>query len=519
MSRQPTAGARPLATRRRPGGDAAATPAATRSKQDPSGFVTIRASKEDAVTLSTTHAATGRATLSIDALREQIDGRVIGPNDDDYETARQVTAGHIDRRPSVIVRVANADDVRRVIETARETGLELAVRCGGHSAAGHGTTDGGIVLDLRAMTALDIDPAAKTAWAEAGLTAAAVTDAAAEHGLAIGFGDTGSVGIGGITTGGGVGYLVRRHGLTIDNLLAADVVTADGELRRVDAEHEPDLFWAIRGGGGNFGVATRFLYRLVDLPGIVGGMLFLPATAGTVERFIALAEAAPEELSAIANVMPCPPMPMVDESFVGRLVIFGLMCYAGDAAAGEVAFEPFRDLAKLGGLDAPIADLVRPMTYPEMYQPEDPDYRPTAVATTLMIDRVDRPTADMIMARLEALPEAPMRVAQLRVLGGAMARVPADATAFAHRQSRIMVNLAAFYEIEAERVARQAWLDEFAAAIRQSDHGAYVNFVGDEGEARVRAAYPGATWDRLVEIKRRYDPENLFRLNQNIPPS
>jgi FAD/FMN-containing dehydrogenase len=312
---------------------------------------------------------------------------------------------------------------------------------------------------------------------------------------------------------------VRKHGLTIDNLLAAEVVTADGELRRVDAEHEPDLFWAIRGGGGNFGVATRFLYRLVDLPGIVGGMLFLPATAETVERFIALAEAAPEELSTIANVMPCPPMPMVDESFVGKLVIFGLMCYAGDAAAGEAAFKPFRDLARVGGLDAPIADLVRPMTYPEMYPPEEEGYRPTAVATTLMIDRVDKPAAETIMSHLDRLADAPMRVAQLRVLGGAMARVPVDATAFAHRQSRIMVNLAAFYENEGERVDRQAWLEAFATALRQSDQGAYVNFVGDEGEARVRAAYPGRTWDRLADIKRRYDPANLFHLNQNIPPA
>ncbi|MCI0582293.1 MAG: BBE domain-containing protein, partial [Chloroflexi bacterium] len=166
-----------------------------------------------------------------------------------------------------------------------------------------------------------------------------------------------------------------------------------------------------------------------------------------------------------------------------------------------------------------VADLVQPMAYPGMYPPEDPDYRPTAVATTMMIDRVDRPTAETIMDRLERLADAPMRVAQLLVLGGAMARVPVDATAFAHRHSRILVNLAAFYENEAERVARQAWMEEFGSAIRQSDTGAYVNFVGDEGEPGVHAAYPGATWERLAEIKRRYDPENLFHLNQNIPPA
>jgi FAD/FMN-containing dehydrogenase len=459
-----------------------------------------------------------RSSLNLDALRGQIAGRVIGPNDDDYESARQVMFGGIDRHPAVIVRVATVDDIRRVIATARETGLELAIRSGAHSAKGDSTTEGGIVLDLRAMAAIDIDPASKTAWADAGASALEVTQAAAEHGLAIGFGDTGSVGIGGITLGGGVGYLGRKHGLTIDNLLAAEVVTEDGELLRADANTNPDLFWAIRGGGGNFGVVTRFQYRLADLPEIVGGMLFLPATAETVERFMALSDDAPEELGTIANVMPCPPMPFVAEAWHGKLAIFGLMCWAGDAASGEAAMRPFRDLAKLAGLDAPIADLVKPMSYAEMYPPEDPDYHPSAVSLNLFLERVDRPTAETIMNRLESL-DAPMRVAQLRVLGGAIARVPNDATAYAHRHSRVMVNIAAFYEGEDDRRHKQAWAEEFMGAIRQSDHGAYVNFLGDEGEARIRAAYPGATHDRLAAIKRRYDPENLFRLNQNIPPA
>src|SRR5207249_1226912 len=229
--------------------------------------------------------------------------------------------GGIDKRPAVIVQVADANEVARVVKLARETELELAVRGGGHSVAGHSVSEGGIVLDLRAMKALDIDAAARTAWAESGLTAREVSVAAAEHGLAIGFGDTGSVGIGGITLGGGVGYLVRKHGLTIDSLLAADIVTADGQLHRVDADHEPDLFWAIRGGGGNFGVATRFRYRLRELPGIVGGILVLPATAETVAGFIAAAEAAPDELSTIADVMNCPPMPFVAEEHHGEVGI------------------------------------------------------------------------------------------------------------------------------------------------------------------------------------------------------
>ncbi|HEX2625695.1 MAG TPA: FAD-dependent oxidoreductase, partial [Candidatus Limnocylindrales bacterium] len=221
-------------------------------------------------------------------LRSEISGRVIEPADPDYDQLRSVMYGGIDRHPAAVVRVASVDDVRAVIAFARETGVELAIRSGGHSVKGDSSTEGGVVIDLRDLRAIDINAEARTGWFETGLTAADVSKAAAEHGLAIGFGDTGSVGIGGITTGGGIGYLVRKHGMTIDNVLAADVVTADGQLLRADASTNPDLFWAIRGGGGNFGVVVRVQYRLAELPGIVGGMLFLPATAETVERFIAL---------------------------------------------------------------------------------------------------------------------------------------------------------------------------------------------------------------------------------------
>jgi len=369
-----------------------------------------------------------------------------------------------------------------------------------------------MVLDLRDMKGLEIDVERRTAWAETGLTTGEFTSAAAAHGLAVGFGDTGSVGLGGITLGGGVGYLVRKHGLIIDNLLAAAIVTADGQLLRVDADTHPDLFWAIRGGGGNFGVATRFKFRLQPVDTIVGGILVLPATADTIAGFIAAGEAAPEGLSTIANVMTCPPMPFVAEEHHGTIVILGMLAYAGAATDGERAMAPFRALAE------PIADLLRPMTYPEMFPPDDGDYHPTAAARTMFVDSVDRTVAETILEHLNA-SDAPMRVAQLRVLGGAVARVPADATAFAHRQSRIMVNVAAFYEGAPDRPGRQAWVDELSEALQQSDAGAYVNFLGSDGAERIRAAYPGRTWDRLTEVKRRYDPTNLFRLNQNIVPT
>ena len=442
----------------------------------------------------------------------KVDGRVIGPHDPEYDAARAVFYGGTDKRPAAIVRVANAGDVSRIITFARESGTELAVRSGGHSGAGHSVSDGGIVLDLKDMHALEIDPKTHTAWAETGLTAAAYTLAADAHGLATGFGDTGSVGIGGITLGGGVGYLVRKHGLTIDDLLAADIVTADGQLLHVDAESHPDLFWAIRGGGGNFGVVTRFHYRLHDLPTMVGGMLMLPATAEVIHSFIALSEAAPEELSTIANVMPAPPMPFVPAEQHGKLVIFGMLCYAGEVEAGERAVAPFRKLA------IPIVDMVKPGRYPEMYPPDDESYHPIGTSRTMFIDSVDRGVADMIVDHLGAT-DAQMRVAQLRVLGGAMARVPVEATAFAHRRSQIMVNCAALYERADQVAVYEPWVTGFAAALKQSDAGAYVNFLIDEGPERVRAAYPGPTWDRLAAIKRRYDPTNFFRLNQNIPPA
>jgi FAD/FMN-containing dehydrogenase len=454
------------------------------------------------------------STVELPRLRAAVDGRVITPDDAGYDQARTIFYGGFDRRPAAIVRPADATQVARVVNLARDGGHELAVRGGGHSNAGHSVSEGGIVLDLSELTAIDVDPQGRTAWAQAGLTTGAYTAAVQAHGLVTGFGDTASVGIGGLTLGGGVGYLVRKHGLTIDSLLAAEVVTADGRLLSTDAETHPDLFWAIRGGGGNFGVATRLKFRLHPLDGIVGGMLLLPATAQVIAGFMAAAEAAPEELSGIANVMPAPPMPFVPADQHGQLVIMAMLCHAGDVEAGQRALAPFRALAE------PIADMLQPVPYAGMFPPEEAEeeFHPTAVAHTMFMDTVDHQMAETIMEQLQA-SDAPVRVVQLRALGGAMTRVPTEATAFAHRHSRIMANVAAFYDGPADRERRQAWVDGVAAALQQSDDGAYVNFLGDEGPERVRRAYPGSTWDRLVEVKRRCDPDNLFRLNQNIPPA
>jgi FAD/FMN-containing dehydrogenase len=448
--------------------------------------------------------------LSILRLRSVFDGRVIAPSDADYDEARTVFYGSFDRRPALIVRARNASDVSRAVSLARGSGLELAVRSGGHSPAGHGVSEGGIVLDLSEMKALELDVERCTAWAETGLTAGEYTSATGARELATVFGDAGSVGIGGITLAGGIGYLVRKYGLTIDNVLAAEIVTANGRLLRTDAETHPDLFWAIRGGGGNFGVVTRFRFRLHAVDTILGGMLMLPATPEIITSFVAAADAAPEELSTIANIMMAPPMPGLPTAARGTLVMMVRMVYSGDAQAGARAIAPFRALAE------PFVDTVKPMHYAEMYA-HDEGRHPLLALHAMFVGDLDRGMAQSIVERLPT-SSARMAAVEIRVLGGAMARVSAGATAFAHRGARIALSVAAMYEHPSEAATHQSWVDDFAAILGQRESGVYVGFLRDEGEARIRKAYPEATWDRLVALKNRYDPANLFHLNQNVRP-
>ena len=284
---------------------------------------------------------------------------------------------------------------------------------------------------------------------------------------------------------------------------------ADGRIVRIDAQAEPDLFWAIRGGGGNFGVVTRLQLRLHEVPSAFGGILILPGTAEVIEAFIALSESAPEELTTIANVMPAPPMPFLAEGHHGKVVVFAMLLYAGAADAGTRAVAPFRALA------TPLADLLAPMSYREVYPPEDPTYHPIGAVRTMFVDAVDRASAEAIVEELTA--RAPQfGVAQLRVLGGAMARVPADATAFAHRQRRIMINAAGLYDRVEDADVNERWVERYASRLQRGERGRYVNFLSTEGPAGIHDAYPPVTWERLLAIKRRYDPTNLFHLNQNV---
>lgn len=449
--------------------------------------------------------------VSIERLRAELMGQVITPDDAEYHAIHMRLSREVVRRPALIVRPVDAIDISRVVSLARETGMELAIRSGGHSLAGYSTTEGGIVLDLALMKGMEVNVQERTAWAEAGLNAGEYTAEAAKYGLATGFGDSASVGLGGLTTGGGIGYLVRKYGLTIDNLLAARVVTADGQIRHVDAENHPDLFWGIRGGGGNFGVVTHFKFQLHPVDMIVGGPLILPATPKVIADFAALADAAPDELSAIVLVMPAPPLPFIPPQHYGQMVMLATLAYTGDIEEGMRAVAPFRQLAE------PVADLVGPMPYPQIYMPDDPNAVGSVALRSKFIDKLDEHTAQIMLEQLDK-SDAPFRVAQFRVLGGAMARVPADATAFAHRSSRILTAFMVLYENRDEYAIHNAWAQTASDAVDQGNGEVYVNFLAAEGAARVHDAYPSLTRERLASLKAQYDPTNVFRLNQNIAP-
>jgi FAD/FMN-containing dehydrogenase len=452
------------------------------------------------------------AEIPTSDLRADLSGELILPDDPGYDDARAVFFTGFDSRPAAIVRVADSYDVARVVNFARETGIELAVRSGGHSRVGHGTSEGGIVLDLAEMHAVEIDAHGRTAWAQTGVKAGDYTRATGERGLATGLGDTASVGIAGITLGGGMGFLVRKYGLTIDDVLGAELVTASGELVTVDEENHPDLFWALRGGGGNFGVTTRLRFRLHDVDEVVGGMLVLPASAELITGLVAAADEAPEELSMIANITKAPPMPIIPADQHGKPVVMALMVYAGDVESGERAIAPIRSLA------TPLADMVRPIRYPQMYEGPEPPAPRYTVGTNVLVDALTPGAAEAILEHLET-STAQKAIAQLRVLGGAMARVPDEATAFGHRGAKMMVDISVIYRRAEEGPEHDAWVRSLATASSDGASAAYVNFLGDEGEQGIRRAYPPTTLDRLAEVKRRYDPDNLFRLNHNVLPA
>lgn len=452
--------------------------------------------------------------LEIEALTMRLGGRVVMAGHGDYDMLRGIASSNWDHRPLLLACVGSAADVADAVDFARRNQLEIAVRSGGHSVCGHSTTEGGVVIDLRDLNGIDIDLDAMTVWAGSGLTASEVTQALDQHGVAVGFGDSASVGIGGLTLGGGVGYLTRKFGLTIDALVAAEIVTASGSILTVNEASYPDLFWALRGGGGNFGIVTRFCYRLNALPDFTGGPLILEATPENLAGFVAAAKAAPDELTTILLAMPAPPMPFLPPDIVGKTILMGMMAYAGPADEAQQALAPFRTLS------TPIADLVRPGPYGMMYMPEDgAAAKPTISVRTLFKDALDLDEAGEILKRLDRC-DAPMRMAQIRVLGGAAGRVPCAATAYAHRDAGMLIGFLAM-DGDVEAAARHdRWAGICVMALGGAGaRGSYVNFLVDQGEDMLRASYSEATWKRLRDVKRIYDQANLFHRNQNIPPA
>ena len=439
-------------------------------------------------------------------------GAVVVPGDPGYDDARRVANTAIDHRPAAIVKPADAAGVARAVASARDAGLPLAVRCGGHSVAGHGVVEAGVVIDLRSMRAIDIDPARRVATVEGGVLAGELVKAAFAHGLTAPLGDTPTVGFGGLTLGGGLGWLVRKHGLTIDHLRAVELVTADGEVVRASADERPDLFWALRGGGGNFGVATRFELDLQQIGMILGGAMVLPATRDVLRSHVPIAASAPDDLTTIAMLMAVPPLPFVPAEHHGRLALVLMLVHDGDPDVGRAAIAPYRAVA------APLGEAVAPMPYPAIFEIGGPAGPMAAVNRSMFLPALDDAAVDALLDFM-GRRSSPMAMAQLRVLGGALGRVPNEATAFAFRDRPLMLTVITPFLDPAEAPIHRAWTEALFEALRPAATGVYSNFLDDEGPERVRDAYPGTTYLELARVKRRYDPQNLFRSNHNIPPA
>ncbi|TAK00530.1 MAG: FAD-binding oxidoreductase [Chloroflexota bacterium] len=441
-------------------------------------------------------------------------GRVIAPDAAAYDRARRVHNEAVDRHPALIVRPTDADDVAVAVAHAQEWGLPLVVRAGGHSMGGHSTGDGVLLLDLSSMHDVEIDPVEGTAWADAGVLAGEYTNATQAHGFVTPFGDTGSVGVAGITLGGGVGWLVRKHGMSIDSLLAVEIVTADGRRRIASAVEDPDLFWAVRGAGANFGVVTRLQFRLHPLGDVLAGDILLPATRDVLRNLVPVLLAAPDELTAMPTIMLAPEDPAIPDALRGRPVVYLSVVWSGPPDAGERALAPLR------ALGTPMSDTIAAKPYPDLFPAGDPDdgQKWAISSRALFIDTLDDAMIGVIERRLTE-PGAPHAVVQLRVLGGAMARVPRDATAFGWRDRHALLWLITPDKDLARAAANEAWTAAFRAELPADRPATYLNFMGDEGADAVRDAYPASSYARLRELKGRYDPDNVFRANHNIRPA
>jgi FAD/FMN-containing dehydrogenase len=457
-------------------------------------------------------------TIDVERLRAGIRGPVILPDDPGYDDARAVWNGAIDRRPACIVRCTGVADVVAAVRFARERELPLAVRSGGHGVAGHAVCDGGVVVDLSPMRGIRVDPAARTARAEAGVLWGELDRETQLHGLATVGGIVTHTGIAGLTLGGGIGWLMRKHGATVDNLVSVDLVTADGATVTAGENEHPDLFWGVRGGGGNFGIATSFEYRLHPVgPIVLAGPIFHPfEDAREVLRFYReFAAAAPDELTTIFELSAAPPAPFLPEELHGKPIVMVGACYAGSPEEGAKVVRPLKEFGR------PIVDFLEPKPYTALQSMFDP-FVPHGwhrYWKSVELPPLTDGAIDTLVEQASAIT-SPRSYCIVFQLGGALARVGEDETAFGQRDAAHNVNVNAVWtEDDPDGEQHVSWAREFFSALQPHARGrVYVNFLGDEGSDRVRQAYGERRYERLVGLKRTYDPANVFRLNQNIEP-
>jgi FAD/FMN-containing dehydrogenase len=454
-------------------------------------------------------------TQALGTLAGQVTGAVIRPGDDGYEEARRVYNAMIDARPAAIVRCQTADDVVAVVRHAAEKGMPVAIRGGAHSVPGFGTADGAIVADLSGMQSVEVDAEKRTATAGGGTTWGRFNDVTAAQGLATTGGIISTTGVGGLTLGGGIGYLCRAHGLSCDNLVAAQVVLADGSLVRASDDENADLFWALRGGGGNFGVVTEFTFRIHPVTDIVGGPMFFeladgPAIFGYFRDFI---RGAPREYGGFPAFQIAPPLPFVPASRAGEPFVAVVSCWTGDPDEGLRLIDGFRQIAQ------PVAEHIGPMPYPALNSAFDALVPPGLQHYWKAAYLTDLPD-DAIAVHMEHGSRIPVvnSTVHLYPIDGAVHDVPGDATAFGHRDARFAAVIAGMWPDPADNEANIRWVRDYHAAIAPySQAGGYVNFAAADDQDKVAENY-GANYARLVEVKRRYDPGNVFRVNQNIRP-
>jgi FAD/FMN-containing dehydrogenase len=461
-------------------------------------------------------AATAVGDTAVAGLRAALGGEVITPADGGYDENRKLWNGSIDGRPAVIARCTGVDDVRTAIRFSHDQQLSVAVRSGGHSFPGLSTCDGGLVIDLRRMNGVRVDPDARVVGAQAGVLLAELDERTQQHGLAVPAGIVSHTGLAGLTLGGGIGWIQRKHGLTVDSLQSADVVTAGGDFVRASEDENADLFWGLRGGGGNFGVVTDFRFRLHPLgPQVMAGATFWSMDdAERVLHFYRdwLADS-PDELMTIVVQRLAPPLPVVPPEMVGRPVIAVLACCAGDIDEGERMLRPMR------GFGSPVLDLFAPKPYVAHQQMLDPSFRPGCWYSVRSCD-VAALTDEVIdvVAEYGRRITSPMSSIALWQMGGAVARVPDDATPFNGRSAGFTFNINGNTASADGFEEQRQWARDYWTALAPFHTGVYVNFLMEEGQARVRQAYGDTKLRRLTTLKRKYDPTNFFRRNQNIAP-